>query len=172
MFRSILYGITITAECQGSPHVWMVRGTRASGPRGGFGILSKRDRFQEKSTGPESVTFWPLTDDEAAGKGASVLSGNYVRDWSIIGQNMAEQGRNSNPFTGRPTLASFWSDSNCRPMDLFDRIETPVLWAMATNNVVCGPLDFTKGVYEKLKGPRKVYVLERNTFLAACRVQQ
>lgn len=119
----------------------------------------QRNRTQQNPT--ESIRFWPLTDEDAVGKGGSVLSGDYVRDWSVVGQKMAEQGQNRSAFTGRLTYSSFWSDFNCRPMDFFDRITaTPILWTMATQDIVCGPLDFTKGVYDKLKGPKELCILE------------
>ena len=102
----------------------------------------QNDRFSAK--GDASIKFWPLTDGEAAGKEGSVLSGDYVRDWSVVAGTMASQAKNA--FSGRLTLQSFWKDFNCRPMDVFDRIApTPVLWIMASNDVVCGPLEFTKG---------------------------
>ncbi|KAF2727559.1 alpha/beta-hydrolase [Polyplosphaeria fusca] len=116
----------------------------------------KANRFAQSS---ETVAFWPLSDAEAAGTGGSVLSGYYVRDWSVNGLRMAEQGENN--FTGRMTLSSYWSDYNLRPMDFLDRIApTPVLWTMATNDVVCGPLEFTKGEYDKMKDPKDVCILE------------
>jgi uncharacterized protein len=103
----------------------------------------------------ETLQFWPLTD------GKAVLSGDYVREWSTVAQKMAEQGQSRGAFTGRLTLSSVWSDFNCRPMDFFDRITaTPILWTMATQDIVCGPLEFTKGVYDKLKGPKEVCILE------------
>ena len=120
----------------------------------------QRDRFEQSSTKPTSVRFWPLTESEASGKGDSVLSGDYVHAWSKIGQTMAEQGNNT-PFTGRLTLSSFWNDFNCRPSDFFDRIApTPVLWIMATQDVVCGPLEWTKSVYDELLGPKQICILE------------
>ena len=120
----------------------------------------QRNRFLQPSSRVETVGFWPLGDNEAAGTGDSVLSGDYVRDWSIVGLKMAEQGGNKTPFTGKLTLSSFWSDFNCRPLDFFDRIApTPVLWTMATKDVVCGPLEFTRAMYEKLEGPRHICVL-------------
>jgi uncharacterized protein len=123
--------------------------------------LVQRHRFQQSSLDSKVVGFWPLTDAEAAGNGGSVLSGDYVRDWSVVGQKMAEQGGNNSPFTGRLDLSSFWSDFNCRPSDFLDRISpTPVLWTMATQDVVCGPLDFTKGAYDKLQGPKEICILD------------
>lgn len=120
---------------------------------------AQRHRFEGKLTDGDSLQFWPLTDDEAAGKGGSVLSGDFVRDWSVVAQKMAEQGGNS-AFTGRLTLASFWEDYNTRPADFFSSITAPVLWVMATEDVVCGPLDFTKGVYDKLQCPKEICILE------------
>jgi uncharacterized protein len=113
----------------------------------------------------ETISFWPLADAHAAGPPQKcVLSGIYVQQWSQVAQRMAEQGSNSHPFTGKVTLSSFWSDFNTRPMDYFRRIpdSTPVLWIMATEDVVCGPLEWTKGVFEKeFKGSNKeVLVLE------------
>lgn len=120
---------------------------------------AKRHRYQGKLQDTETIRFWPLTDDEAAGAGGSVLSGAYVRDWSVVAQKMAEQGGNTS-FSGHLTLASFWSDYNTRPLDFFDGITAPVLWVMASEDVVCGPLEFTKGVYEKLTCPKEICVLE------------
>ncbi|KAF7536659.1 hypothetical protein G7054_g4373 [Neopestalotiopsis clavispora] len=87
---------------------------------------AKRHRYQGKLSDGESVPFWPLTDDQAAGIGSdrSVLSGDYVRDWSVVAQTMAEQGGNT-AFTGRLTLASFWEDFNTRPTDWFATIRAP-----------------------------------------------
>jgi hypothetical protein len=120
---------------------------------------AKRNRYREPSIDPKVVKFWPLTDDEAAGKASSVLSGEYVREWSECARKMAAQGDNT--FTGQLTARSFWSDFNTRPLDYFDRIApTPVLWTMATEDVVCGPLEWTKSEYGKLKGPKDLCVLE------------
>src|SRR6201995_3023839 len=95
----------------------------------------QRNRFEQSGVF-QSVRFWPLTDSEAAGTGGSVLSGDYVRDWSVVGQKMAEQGGNT-PFTGRLIFSSFWNDFNCRPSDFFDRIApTPLLLIMAREDVV------------------------------------
>jgi hypothetical protein len=116
-------------------------------------------RFEGKLADGKKLQFWPLTDDEAAGKGDSVLSGNYVRDWSIVAQKMAEQGGNMS-FTGRLTLASFWEDFKTRSSDYFGAVTTPVLWVMATDDVVCGPLEFTKGWYDKLQGPKEICILD------------
>jgi hypothetical protein len=119
----------------------------------------KANRFEQSGSEVKYIRFWPLSDIEAAGTGGSVLSGSYVRDWSANGQKMAEQG--GNKFTGRLTLSSFWSDYNTRPLDFFDRIApTPILWTMATNDIVCGPLEFTKAEYEKLSGPKEICILE------------
>lgn len=107
-----------------------------------------------------SIRFWPLTDEDAAGKSDSVLSGEYVRQWAVVAQKMAEQGGNKS-FTGHLTLSSFWSDFNCRPMDFFDRIApTPILWIMATQDIVCGPLEFTRKIFDKLQGPKEIHILE------------
>jgi uncharacterized protein len=120
----------------------------------------QRHRFHRPRAQPKSVKFWPLSDGEAAGTGGSVLSGDYVRDWSVVAQKMAVQGGNSS-FTGRLTLSSFWSDFNCNPSEFFDRIApTPLLWIMATDDVVCGPLEFTKGLYDNLEGPKQTCVLD------------
>jgi uncharacterized protein len=119
----------------------------------------QRHRFQGKLADEESVQFWPLTDEDAAGKGASVLSGDSVRDWSVNGQRMAEQGGNKS-FTGRLTLASIWEDYKTRPADFFPAIKAPVLWVMATNDVVCGPLEFTREWYDKLECPKEICILE------------
>jgi len=104
---------------------------------------AQRHRYESKISDGESVRFWPLSDDEAAGKGGSVLSGEYVRDWSVVAQEMAKQG-GKDSFDGRLTLASFWEDFNTRPLAFFTGIMAPVLWIMATEDVVCGPLEFTK----------------------------
>ena len=115
---------------------------------------------QRRGAATEAIRFWPLSDAEAAGQGGSVLSGEYVREWSVVGQQMAEQGDNPN-FTGKATLRSFWNDFNCRPMDFLDRINpTPLLWIMASQDVVCGPLEFTRGTYDRLQGPKEACVLE------------
>jgi uncharacterized protein len=120
----------------------------------------QHDRFQPGSTQTQSLTFWPLSDAEAAGTGGSVLSGSYVRDWSVVGQKMAAQGGNV-PFTGQLTLSSFWNDFNTRPADCFDNIApTPLLWIMATDDVVCGPLEFTEEIYDQLQGPKELCVLQ------------
>lgn len=115
-------------------------------------------RFDHQLDDGQSVRFWPLTDDEAVGKGGSVLSGEYVREWSVVAQQMAEQGNHN--FNGHVTLAGFWSDFNTRPSDSFDLITCPMLWVMATKDVVCGPLDFTKGLYDKLVAPKEICILE------------
>jgi hypothetical protein len=120
---------------------------------------AQRHRFDGKLEDGESLPFWPLTDDEAAGKGNSVLSGDYVRDWSVTAQKMAEQGGNMS-FNGHLTLASFWEDFNTRPSDFFSGIKAPLLWVMATNDAVCGPLEFTKEWYGKLQGPKELCILE------------
>jgi uncharacterized protein len=120
---------------------------------------AQRHRFQGELEDGESLQFWPLTDAEAAGTGGSVLSGGYVRDWSVVGQTMAEQGGNTS-FTGRLTLGSFWEDYNTRPMDYLGGITAPLLWIMATDDVVCGPLEFTKGWYDKLECPKDICILE------------
>ena len=78
-------------------------------------------------------------------------------DWSVVAQKMAEQGGN---FSGRLTLASFWEDFHTRPCDFFGAITAPILWVMATEDVVCGPLDFTKEWYEKLPCPTQICILE------------
>lgn len=120
----------------------------------------QRDRHESTVLQKMSIKFWPLTDDDAAGKSDSVLSGEYVRQWAVVAQEMSEQGGNK-PFTGHLTLSSFWSDFNCRPMDIFDRIApTPILWIMATQDIVCGPLEFTMGAFDKLQGPKEVCILE------------
>ena len=116
-------------------------------------------RFEGKLSDGNTLKFWPLTDDDAAGKSGSVLSGDFVRDWSVVGQEMARQGGNV-PFTGRLTLASFWKDFNTRPSDYFGAIKAPVLWVMATNDVVCGPLEFTKSWFDKLQSPKEICILE------------
>ena len=120
---------------------------------------AKRHRFERKLADREKVKFWPLTDDEAAGRGETVLSGDYVRDWAVVAQKMAQQGGNES-FTGHLTLASFWSDFNTRPSDYFSSITTPLLWVMATDDAVCGPLEFTKGWYDKLNCPKEICILE------------
>ncbi|ETS78554.1 hypothetical protein PFICI_10616 [Pestalotiopsis fici W106-1] len=120
---------------------------------------AQRHRYQGKLSDAESIPFWPLTDDQAAGVGGSVLSGDYVRDWSVVAQTLAKQGGNTS-FTGRLTLASFWEDFNTRPTDWFAAIQAPVLWVMATNDVVCGPLEFTRGWYDKLQCPKEICVLD------------
>jgi hypothetical protein len=120
---------------------------------------AKRHRFERKLEDGESAQFWPLTDDEAAGRGGSVLSGDYVRNWSIVAKRMSEQGDNPH-FDGSVTLESFWSDFNTRPSDSFDSISCPVLWVMATEDIVCGPLDFTKRLFDKLAAPKDICVLE------------
>ncbi|KAH8649862.1 Alpha/Beta hydrolase protein [Xylariales sp. PMI_506] len=119
----------------------------------------QRHRVEGKLADGESVQFWPLTDDEAAGKGGSVLSGNYVRDWSVVGREMAVAAGNTS-FTGRLTLAGIRDNFNTRPSDFFHAITAPVLWVMATNDVVCGPLDFTRGWYDKLQCPKEICILE------------
>ena len=119
----------------------------------------QRHRFEGKLSDGSTLQFWPLSDDEAAGKGDSVLSGAFVRDWSVVAQKMAEQGGNMN-FSGELTLASFWEDFHTHPSDSFGAITAPVLWVMATEDVVCGPLDFTKEWYEKLPGPKQICILE------------
>lgn len=124
----------------------------------------QRDRFRQSTPDtPQTIQFWPLTDDEAAGKGNSVLSGEYVRQWSSVAQSMtvspSSGGKPS--FTGKLTLSSFWDDFNTRPLDYFDKIApAPLLWVMATEDVVCGPLEVTRGEYEKLLGPKEICVLE------------
>lgn len=120
--------------------------------------MAQRNRFQQRSLDPKALKFWPLTEADAVGTSGSVLSGDYVRDWSVNGRKMAEQGENT--FTGQLTVLSFWSDFNTRPLDYFDRLECAVLWMMATDDVVCGPLDWTKREYEKLKCPKDICILE------------
>ena len=44
--------------------------------------------------------------------------------------------------------------------NFFDKITAPTLWIMATEDVVCGPLEFTKHWYEKLACPKSLCVLE------------
>ena len=76
------------------------------------------------------MRFWPLTATEAAGTGGFVLSGTYVRDWSLVAQRMAAQGGNA-AFTGEITLMSVWGDFAARPADFFDVIvPTPLLWVV------------------------------------------
>jgi uncharacterized protein len=106
------------------------------------------------------VQFWPLTEEDAQpNNDTTILSGEYVRQWSLIANRMASA--QCNTFTGRLTISSFWSDFNTRPMDVFDLIApTPILWVMCTNDVVCGSLEFTKGVFEKLEGPKQIEVLD------------
>lgn len=118
-------------------------------------------RYQGKLGDGESVPFWPLTKDQAAGVGGdrSVLSGDYVHQWSLVAQTMAEQGGNT-AFTGRLTLASFWEDFNTRPTDWFAAIRAPVLWVLATNDIVCGPLEFTREWYDKLQCPKGICILD------------
>jgi hypothetical protein len=118
---------------------------------------AQRDRYSHQDT--EYLQFWPLTAEHAAGSGGSVLSGDYVHQWSVVAQQMARQGGNDT-FDGRLTLSSFWSDFHTRPTDYFDKITGPVLWVMATEDVVCGPLEFTKGWYGNLKGEKEICVLE------------
>ena len=120
---------------------------------------AQHHRFHQKLSNGETIRFWPLTEEEAAGKGSSVLSGDYVRKWSVMAQRMAAQGGNDT-FDGHLTLASFWEDFNTRPTDFFDKISASVLWIMATEDVVCGPLDFTKGWYDKLTGEKELCILE------------
>lgn len=73
---------------------------------------------------------------------------------------MTEQGGNA-PFASRLTVSSFWSDFNCRPMDFFDRIAPPpTIWTMAAQDIVCRLPEFTKGVYDKVQGPKEICVLE------------
>ncbi|KAH8901564.1 alpha/beta-hydrolase [Thozetella sp. PMI_491] len=119
----------------------------------------QRHRVQGKLADGESVQFWPLTDEDAAGKGLSVLSGDCVRDWSANGQKMADQGGNKS-FTGRVTLASIWEDYKTRPAAFFHAIKAPVLWVMATDDVVCGPLEFTMEWYDKLGCQKEICILK------------
>lgn len=73
---------------------------------------------------------------------------------------MAEQGGNK-AFSGDLTLKGIWDDFTTNPSSFFPMITpTPVLWVMATDDVVCGPLEFTKGHYDKLQGPKEICILE------------
>lgn len=121
----------------------------------------QRNRFQGPSaaTRNETVRFWPLTDSEAAGTGGAILSGDYIRQWSAVGQRMAEQGGNTH-FTGELTLMSIWEDFATNPTVFFPMLTTPLLWVMASDDVVCGPLEFTKKHFDSLKGPKELCVLE------------
>lgn len=46
----------------------------------------RRNRMQSpKATSRnEAVRFWPLTNSEALGNGGSILSGEYVRQFSVV----------------------------------------------------------------------------------------
>lgn len=120
---------------------------------------AQRERFDGNASDAKRLQFWPLTEADAAGESGSVLSGEYVRDWSRVAQEMAKQGDNDS-FDGTLTKSSFWSDFNTRPTNFFDKITAPTLWIMATEDVVCGPLEFTKHWYEKLACPKSLCVLE------------
>jgi uncharacterized protein len=122
----------------------------------------QRNRFQAPSitSQNETVRFWPLTDEEAAGSGGSVLSGDYVHQWSTVARQMAERGGNRN-FTGELTLKSIWEDFATTPTAFFPFIvQTPLLWIMASEDEVCGPLEFTKEHYGRLQGPKELRVLD------------
>ena len=119
----------------------------------------RKHRYQQQPATAETLRFWPLTDEDAQGKGRAVLSGRYVYEWSLEARKLAEQG--GSIFNGNVTLEGFWNDFHTRPMDYFDRISpVPLLWVMATQDVVCGPLQFTKGVYDKLDGPKDICIVE------------
>ena len=127
----------------------------------GNGLSDKvwRNRRQPGAAS-ETIKFWPLTDSEAIGRGSSVLSGQYVKDWAKVALKMAKLGGNET-FTGHVSLKGFWNDFNCRPVDFLAKIaRTPVLWIMATNDIVCGPLEVTKAVFDELKCPKEICLLE------------
>jgi uncharacterized protein len=114
--------------------------------------------------GSETIAFWPITDDDAAGKdpagASSVLSGQFVRDWAVNGRKMTRLAGNDD-FDGQVTLRGFWNDFTCRPRDYLIKIEkTPVLWMMATDDIVCGPLEFTQGIYDTMKCPKELCIIE------------
>ena len=90
----------------------------------GEGLWAKvqRNRQQQGAlVAADTIQFWPLSDAEAAGSGGSVLSGDYVREWSVVAQKIAEQGGDDR-FSGSVTLRGFWNDFHCRPIDFLDRV--------------------------------------------------
>jgi pimeloyl-ACP methyl ester carboxylesterase len=105
------------------------------------------------------VSSFGHSEDEASGKGDSMLSRVYMRDWAVNARAIAEQGGN-NSFTWCLSVRSFWDDFNTRPTDSFNAIKVPLLWVMATNDMVCGPLEFTMEWYNKLQCPKELCILE------------
>ncbi|KAK9422910.1 putative AB hydrolase-1 domain-containing protein [Seiridium unicorne] len=142
---------------QHTPIKTFVRGiglTQNNIRKAGFATSSRQDVMDV-----ETLQFWPLEADEAAGKGGSVLSPNYERDWPIIVKKMADRDGNISS-NNRLTMASFWEVYKARLTDVFSIIRASLLWVTVTEDIVCEPLDFTKGRFDKLECPEEICVIQ------------
>jgi len=126
----------------------------------GYGMLCSAIDSSKASWTTQASGFGPSLMKRRQEKGVLFSQVSMSDNGSTVAQKLAEQGGNK-PSTGSLTLSSFWSDFNCRPVGVFNRMATtPVLWTMATQDIVYGLLEFTKGVYDKLEGPKEICILE------------
>ena len=119
-------------------------------------------RYNQKMSGqpshihidvPDYFHFWPL--DSAHGK--AFLSGDFILAWAKGAEQLARAA--NNPFTNQVTTSSLWNTFKARPKDYLDRIERPVLWVVADDDHVTGPITAAKEAYGKIKGEKEMVVL-------------
>ena len=115
-------------------------------------------RYRSPNTDPEHVSFWPTTPEDVAGRGNSILSGEFIYQWAKGAFERSEKA--GNPFQNRVAVSSFWSTFNARPVYfLKDIAPTPLLWIATDEDVVSGPLEKDRQAFDELQGDKTMVIL-------------